>query len=340
MPSARMPSARARMRPCPLLLQVVKKRGEEYQLFWKDSPDFLRLAAKCNALVVPFAAVGAAASSAPTPAPYTHRHCHGCCAGRRAAAGPAAAAGPGRRRSPQAPPCWMRGGGETSGACAPSAQVGADDAYDVILDTEQILGTPVLGSLARALLQRVDPSLVPEESVLPLTRLPGIGLPAPFPVPNLQVGGSSSSSLAGGAACPPLPPRPAAPCRPGPATCWTRSGRGAAAQCARLPAPCNLRPLPPLFFHGPLPFTRPPAPPRLWLLARPSTPRAAPASAPPPGPQRLYFKFFEPLDTAGLDASDKQAVQEAYEAVRSTVVQVGCRAAPAGHLAGAGLPAC
>lgn len=44
---------------CRLHREVVKKRGQEYKLLWKESPDFVRLAAKCNALIVPFAAVGA-----------------------------------------------------------------------------------------------------------------------------------------------------------------------------------------------------------------------------------------------------------------------------------------
>ena len=40
--------------------QVMKRRGEEYQLFWReDRADFVRLAAKYDALIVPFAAVGA-----------------------------------------------------------------------------------------------------------------------------------------------------------------------------------------------------------------------------------------------------------------------------------------
>ena len=39
---------------------MLKRRGEEYQLFWRDDrPDFVRLAAKYSALIVPFAAVGA-----------------------------------------------------------------------------------------------------------------------------------------------------------------------------------------------------------------------------------------------------------------------------------------
>lgn len=39
---------------------MMKRRGEEYQLFWRDDrADFVRLAAKFDALIVPFAAVGA-----------------------------------------------------------------------------------------------------------------------------------------------------------------------------------------------------------------------------------------------------------------------------------------
>jgi hypothetical protein len=40
--------------------QVNKRKGEEYKLLWKDSPEFVRLATKCNALIVPFAAIGGA----------------------------------------------------------------------------------------------------------------------------------------------------------------------------------------------------------------------------------------------------------------------------------------
>jgi hypothetical protein len=39
---------------------VNKPRGSEYQLFWPEGrPDFVRLAGKTGALIVPFAAVGA-----------------------------------------------------------------------------------------------------------------------------------------------------------------------------------------------------------------------------------------------------------------------------------------
>lgn len=33
---------------------------------------------------------------------------------------------------------------------------------------------------------KLDPSIDPAEAALPLTRLPGLGLPTPVPVPNLQ----------------------------------------------------------------------------------------------------------------------------------------------------------
>eukprot|EP00983_Pelagomonas_calceolata_P064313 1148073-Pelagomonas_calceolata.AAC.16 len=39
--------------------EVSKPRGSEYTLLWKAEPDFVRLAAKCDALIVPFACVGA-----------------------------------------------------------------------------------------------------------------------------------------------------------------------------------------------------------------------------------------------------------------------------------------
>ncbi len=38
--------------------EVNKRKNEEYTLIWKDQPDFVRMAAKLNALVIPFAAVG------------------------------------------------------------------------------------------------------------------------------------------------------------------------------------------------------------------------------------------------------------------------------------------
>lgn len=39
---------------------------------------------------------------------------------------------------------------------------------------------------SQAALQRFDSSLDPSEAALPLTRIPGLGLPTPVPIPNLQ----------------------------------------------------------------------------------------------------------------------------------------------------------
>lgn len=100
--------------------QVNKRKGEEYQLLWSEEPDFVRMAAKLDALIVPFASVG------------------------------------------------------------------GDEAFDIALDSDEILRTPILGDLMRRVVQRVDPSLDISESVPPLTKLPGIGLPSLLPIPNLS----------------------------------------------------------------------------------------------------------------------------------------------------------
>jgi hypothetical protein len=44
----------------------------------------------------------------------------------------------------------------------------------------------VRSPLPQAALQRFDPGLDPAEAALPLTRMPGLGLPTPVPIPNLQ----------------------------------------------------------------------------------------------------------------------------------------------------------
>ncbi|CAL8466723.1 g6259 [Coccomyxa elongata] len=38
--------------------EVNKLKGQEYQLLWREQPDFVRMAAKLNALIIPFGAVG------------------------------------------------------------------------------------------------------------------------------------------------------------------------------------------------------------------------------------------------------------------------------------------
>ena len=35
-----------------------KRKGEKYKLIWKNKAEFVRMAAKTNALIIPFAAVG------------------------------------------------------------------------------------------------------------------------------------------------------------------------------------------------------------------------------------------------------------------------------------------
>lgn len=108
-------------RPCHV--QVNKRRGEKYQLIWKDKPDFVRMAAKSNALIIPFAAVG------------------------------------------------------------------GDDAYDIAMDTDEVLANPLLGPLARTVTSRVfrgTPLEGSDDAVSPITKLPGLGVPSLLPLPKLE----------------------------------------------------------------------------------------------------------------------------------------------------------
>ncbi|KAL0028357.1 hypothetical protein WJX77_001655 [Trebouxia sp. C0004] len=103
--------------------EVNKRRGEEYKLIWKDKPDFVRMAAKTNALIIPFATVG------------------------------------------------------------------GDDAFDVAMDTDEVLSNPVLGPLARRLAKQVFKGTPLEDSndaISPVTKLPGLGVPSLLPVPKLE----------------------------------------------------------------------------------------------------------------------------------------------------------
>ena len=88
--------------------------------FWRDSPDFVRMAARLDAVIIPFAAVG------------------------------------------------------------------ADDAYDLALDSQEILQNPILGPVARNIISRQFPGTDPAESVTPVAKLPLLGLPTPFPVPSIN----------------------------------------------------------------------------------------------------------------------------------------------------------
>eukprot|EP00798_Chlamydomonas_sp_ICE-L_P025747 gene25747-11410_t len=99
--------------------EVCKTKDQSYQLLWKETPDFVRMATKCNALIIPFAAVG------------------------------------------------------------------ADDAYDVMMETEEQLDNPILGPIIQQMLRQMDSPFDPKQSVFPITRIPGLGLPFVIPVPNL-----------------------------------------------------------------------------------------------------------------------------------------------------------
>ncbi|KAK9916210.1 hypothetical protein WJX75_000066 [Coccomyxa subellipsoidea] len=99
--------------------EVNKLKGQQHQLQWKEQPDFVRMAAKLNAIIIPFAAVG------------------------------------------------------------------GDDAFDIALDTREVLANSILGPLARGALERVAPGLDPDEAIPPITR--GLfGLPSPLAVPKLE----------------------------------------------------------------------------------------------------------------------------------------------------------
>jgi len=39
--------------------EAYKRKGEDYKLFWPEKAEFVRMAAKFNAIIVPFAAIGA-----------------------------------------------------------------------------------------------------------------------------------------------------------------------------------------------------------------------------------------------------------------------------------------
>jgi hypothetical protein len=113
----------AQQRTLLLDAQVNKRKGEEYKLIWKDKPDFVRMAAKTNALIIPFAAVG------------------------------------------------------------------GDDAFDVAMDTDEVLSNPVLGPLARRLAKQVfkgTPLEDSDDAFSPVTKLPGLGVPSLLPLPKLE----------------------------------------------------------------------------------------------------------------------------------------------------------
>lgn len=100
--------------------EVCKRRSERYTLQWGPQPEFVRMAARLDALVVPFSLVG------------------------------------------------------------------ADDAFDVLLDPEEVLALPLLGSFLKGVYEQNNLSTATD--VYPLTRLPGTPLPRSLLNPPLQYG--------------------------------------------------------------------------------------------------------------------------------------------------------
>lgn len=73
----------------------------------------------------------------------------------------------------------------TNAFVVPFSAVGGDDAFDIAMDTADILAHPVLAPLATAVVDNlVHEGRDPAELVMPLTRLPGSGVPSPLPVAN------------------------------------------------------------------------------------------------------------------------------------------------------------
>eukprot|EP00850_Spirogloea_muscicola_P017443 SM000150S01702 [mRNA] locus=s150:170806:176778:+ [translate_table: standard] len=97
--------------------EVSKRKGEEYKLMWKEKVDFVRMASRFGAIIVPFGALG------------------------------------------------------------------ADDAYKLLIDTDDILESPA-GPLIRNIMRRFD--LDAEEAVYPIAAFPGTSIPSPIPLPTIE----------------------------------------------------------------------------------------------------------------------------------------------------------
>lgn len=175
-----------------------KLKGQEYQLQWKEQPDFVRMAAKLNAIIIPFAAVGGerkcsipllafAVILAMPPAVTRTLQRRGAAACNLAGNADNTASDAWKQSA------WVHMPGNfhqisstqrNTASGIPLCGAG-DDAFDVALDTSELLADSILGPLARGALERVAPGLDPEEAVPPITR--GLfGLPSPLPLPKLE----------------------------------------------------------------------------------------------------------------------------------------------------------
>ena len=84
-------------------------------------------------------------------------------------------------QNPENLSCEYTEGGTNGVACFCTG----DDAFDLALDTEEVLRNPILGPLAAGTIERFAPGLDPREALFPITKGP-FGLPSPVPIPKLE----------------------------------------------------------------------------------------------------------------------------------------------------------
>jgi len=99
-----------------LLPTSFSRKGEEYKLMWKPTVDFVRMASRLNAIIVPFGILG------------------------------------------------------------------ADEAYKIIFDGDDMLRSPI-GPLLRALYAQLQ---ISTDNIYPLTALPFLNLPSIIPIPSIE----------------------------------------------------------------------------------------------------------------------------------------------------------
>lgn len=84
---------------------------------------------------------------------------------------------------------FVRMAASTNALIIPFAAVGGEEAFDIALDTDEILADPVLGPLARAASNRVfkgSPLEGSPDAIGPIIKLPGTELPSLLPLPKLE----------------------------------------------------------------------------------------------------------------------------------------------------------
>jgi hypothetical protein len=125
--------------------EVFKRKNEQYTLFWPDDPDFVRLAARVNAVTC-----RRAPTTPLTPLPQAHPPTRiGTCTHRIAI-----------DADPVPPPA----------ACTqtliPFSGLGGDDSFSMALDSDEILATPAVGPFFEERIAGM-PSLVADDKFVP-----------------------------------------------------------------------------------------------------------------------------------------------------------------------------